>query len=245
MRREPLAAILTSDLSAHTRGRAVRQSEFERYLSSGCGWVPGNLALNPFGQIVEPNPFGSVGDLRLRPDVDTRSHLTTSEGDRLEVVLADIVNPDGSEWDCCPRTFLRNAIADFTAETGLSILSSFEHEFTLLDGEEGAMNRSFSLRSLMDREPLGSSVMAALEDAGLEPEMWLPEYADRQWEVTLAPTDALRAADRAILLRDIVHNVSTQLGHTATFSPVPTKDGGSTGVHVHLSLLDASGEPVA
>lgn len=245
MRREPLAAILTSDLSGQTRGRSVRGAELDKYLVNGCGWVPANLALNPFGAIVVPNPFGSVGDLRLKPDPSTLSQLSTIDSGATQVVLADIVNLDGSPWDCCPRTFLRDAIDELKAETGLSVLSSFEHEFMLLDQDPDAPNIAFSLKNLLDFEPLGSTIMAALHDAGLEPEMWLPEYAARQWEVTVAPTDALTAADRAILLREIVRNVANQLGHEASFSPIVERDGGGSGVHIHLSLLDGAGDPVA
>lgn len=244
MRREPLAAILTSDISAQVRGRAVRQSELDKYLVNGCGWVPANLALNPFGDIVTPNPFGSTGDLRLKPAPETLMQMSTPDSEPTKVVLADIVNLDGSPWDCCPRTFLRDAIADFKAETGLSVLSSFEHEFMLLDVDPDAPNIAFSLQNLLDFEPLGSTVMAALEDAGLEPEMWLPEYAARQWEVTVAPAEALVSADRAIMLREIVRNVATRLGHNASFSPIVEASGGGSGVHVHLSLLNEAGEPV-
>src|SRR5690606_10208964 len=71
-----------------------------------------------------------------------------------------------------------------------------------------------------------------------------PEYAARQWEVTVAPAEALVAADRAIMLREIVRNVATRLGHTASFSPIVEEGGGGSGVHVHLSLLNGAGQPV-
>ena len=242
--REPLAVILTSDLSAQVRGRAVTRHEFPSYLDKGCGWVPANLALHAFGSIAEPNPFGSVGDLRLKPDKETVAKVPTKDDSYLDVVLADLVNPDGSPWDCCPRTFLKDAIADLQSETGLTVSSSFEHEFMLIGEPESAISLPFSLWNLITYEPLGSSVLAALEDAGLEPEMWLPEYSPHQWEVTLSPAGALVAADRAILLREIVRSVAARLGHHASFSPILEASGGGNGVHVHLSLWDATGEPV-
>lgn len=244
MRKEPLAVMVTSDLSGQCRGRSVRLAEIDKYLQNGSGWVPANLAISPFGKIIEPNRFGSVGDLRLRPDVRSRAEISTGGGEATTVFLSDIVNPDGSPWDGCLRTFLRDSIDKLKMETGLSVVASFEHEFILLDTDVVTTNLPFSLKDLLEREPLGSSVLAALDDAGLEPEMWLPEYSPRQWEVTVAPSDALTAADRAVLLREIVRNTAFQLGHTASFSPIAGEGGGGSGVHVHLSLIDEEGEPV-
>ncbi len=241
----PIAAILTADLAGQVRGRAFPADEIDDYLRSGSGWVPANLALDPFGRIITPNPFGAVGDIRIIPDPATRTPIrNTSSAEPVQVFLGDLVNPDGSAWDCCPRSFLRAAIEDFTAATGLRIVSSFEHEFMLLEEDRVPGRKPFSLQSLLTYEPLGSQVLEALRAAGLEPEMWLPEFGDRQWEVTIAPAEALVAADRAILLREIVRNVVREAGYSATFSPIVEANGGGNGVHIHLSLIDASGAPV-
>ncbi|RGE23114.1 glutamine synthetase [Leucobacter sp. wl10] len=239
MRKEPLSIILTSDLAAKARGRAFPQQDFQKYLNTGCGWVPANLAIDAFGSIVTPNPFGSVGDLRLMPDVSSIASLALNDsGEQTTMVLADIHTPDGKPWDCDPRTFLKQAIADLKQETGLSVVSSFEHEFMLLVNDERPVNTPFSLESYLEEEELGGRLIAALDDAGLEPEMWLPEFGRNQFEVTVAPSPALVAADRAVYLREITRHVASSVGKRITFSPIIEENGGGNGVHIHVSLRD-------
>lgn len=247
-----LAFVATADLVAMCRGRAFRAEELEHRARSGTGWVPANLALTPFGSIVEPNVFGPVGDLRLLPDLSTLTVLPAS-GSRppLHLVLADQTETDGTPWACCPRTFCRQAGEALHQATGLTVHAAFEHEFVLLPGDgDGTAPATrpapgpFSLGSHRDAEPLASAIMAALDAAGLEPETWLPEYGSRQYEVTLRPAGALVAADRALLLREIVRDVACAMGRRVTFAPVPQPGGVGNGVHVHLSLVDGRGDPV-
>jgi glutamine synthetase len=243
MTADELALIATADLAAVCRGRAMAVGDLNDRLDTGCGWVPANLALTPFGGIVEDNVFGSVGDLRLIPDKGTRARIDGVPGrPPLTVLLADVTHTDGSPWDCCPRTFLRRALDDLASETGLRVLSAFEHEFTILDPERPP-DPPFSLQALRRREPLGTELMGVLAEAGLEPEMWLPEYGPHQFEVTLEPADALAAADRAILFREIVRDLAHAHGLRATFAPLVDPDGVGNGVHVHLSLRDDRGSP--
>lgn len=242
MRKEPLGIILTADLAAKARGRAFPQQDFQKYLNTGCGWVPANLAIDAFGGIVTPNPFGSVGDLRLMPDMSSIATLAlNSAGEQTTMVLADIHTPDGEAWENDPRSFLKRAIADFERETGLSVVSSFEHEFMLRDDTDSPVNTPFSLESYLNEEELGGRLVAALQDAGLEPEMWLPEFGRNQFEVTVRPAPALVAADRAIYLREITRHVANSVGRRITFAPIVETDGGGNGVHVHLSLQDRDG----
>jgi glutamine synthetase len=61
--------------------------------------------------------------------------------------------------------------------------------------------------------------------------------------VTLAPADGLTAADRAVLVREIVRDLVDALGQHASFAPLVDPDCSGNGVHVHLSLRDADGVP--
>lgn len=238
-----LGLIATNDLAAITRGRAMQVARLEQSLDAGCGWVPANLGIGPFGHIVETGEvFGSTGDLRLIPDPATRTEFVGHPGHPpLTVMLANTTHTDGSPWPSCPRTFLREAIRDLKAETGLQAWASFEHEFFLRS--DAAPSAAFSIARLLEGEPFGSSLIAAVDRAGFEPENWLPEYGAHQWEIVLAAAGALEAADRAILLRDLVRYVAKAHGREATFVPLLDPGDSGSGVHLHLSLRTDNGVP--
>ncbi|GAA2907837.1 glutamine synthetase [Streptosporangium fragile] len=236
----PTVFVATCDLAAQLRGRAVPASREEAVLRSGTGWVPADLAITCFGPIAE-NVFGSAGDLRLMPDPATRVDVPADEdvpGTR--IYLADQTLPDGTPWECCPRTFLAAAVAELQAELGVTAVASFEHEFTLAGLPS---TPPFSFARYRTAEPFGSDLVTLLQDAGLAPETWLPEYGDAQHEITLSPAEARTAADRAVLLRELVRDLARRRGLRAGFAPLPDPSGSGSGVHIHLSFRDAAGRP--
>ena len=245
MRGEELVGFLHCDLSGLNRGRSVPASELESRLEAGVGWVPADQALTPFGPIAEPNPWGSIGDLRLLPDTATEARVDLwDEVSPLHFFLCDAANTDESPWDSCPRTFLKDALARLERETGLRLVASFEQEFVLLGPTlETAPGFSFEAQRLV--EPFGPLVMAALGQAGIEPETFLPEYGEGQFEIPCAPAGGLVAADRAAATREVVREVARRLGHRASFAPMTDPEGVGNGVHVHMSLLDQEGLPVS
>jgi glutamine synthetase len=244
VRGEDLVGFLHCDLSGLNRGRSVPASEVEGRMGSGVGWVPADQALTPFGPIAEPNPFGSLGDLRLLPDSSTETRVDLwDDVSPLHFFLCDAANTDGSPWDSCPRTLLKNALARLEGETGLRLVASFEQEFLLRspDFDPGA---GFSYEAQRLVEPFGPLAMAALRQAGLEPEVFLPEYGLGQFEIPCAPADGLAAADRAAAFREVIREVARRLGYRASFAPMVDPGGVGNGVHVHMSLVDPDGTPV-
>jgi glutamine synthetase len=237
---EELVALVCCDLGAIVRGRSVSAGELERHLEAGVGWVPANLALTPLGSLAEPNPFGSVGDLRLLPDPETRMRV---EGDgvhsALELLLCDIVGLDGSPWECCPRGFLRRTLAELESRLGARVLASFEHEFQLLETAPPAL--AFSLEAQRRSEPFAAKVMAALTQAGVEPERFFPEYAPHQFEIPLAPALGIDSADRSVVFREVVRELARRHGLRASFVPLLDPEQAGNGVHIHLNLIDGDG----
>jgi glutamine synthetase len=207
--------------------------------------VPANLALTPFGEIGE-NPFGPLGDLRLMPDADDQGFRLTGCRDGepdLRAFLCDIVETDGRPWGGCGRGFLKRALADLRQEAGLTVKAAFEHEF-MLQGIPLPANQGFTLIDFRGAQNFIGALQEALEQAGVEPEMLLREYGPNQFEVTVHPAIGLKAADRAVALRDIARDVARQYGGWASFSPILDPTAVGNGVHLHFSLLGADGNAI-
>jgi glutamine synthetase len=236
-----LVMLACCDLGGVVRGRSLPAAELGEHLQAGVGWVPANHALTPLGSLAEPNPFGPTGDLRLRPDPDTHTRL---DGDgaasAFELVLCDIVHTDGAPWECCPRTFLRAALEDLSAELGVTLRASFEHEFQLLAPYAPAL--PFSLEAQRLAEPFASRVMGALGDVGAQPERFMPEFGEHQYEIPVTPAVGVAAADRSVTLKEVVREIARRCGTRASFAPLASPDGPGNGAHIHFSLVDSAGE---
>jgi len=240
---EPLVTFVTTDYAGITRGRSMAASAYAPGLRKTLGWVPANMSLTPFDLIADPNPWGSSGDLRLLPDDDARfTFAVEGSASPLDIIMSDIVELDGTPWVCCPRNFLKQALADLRRETGLTVLASFEHEFQMLD-MTWPPAPAFSLQAQRRADPFGPALMAALRDAGVAPEVFIPEYGKDQFEITLAPADAVASADRAVVLREAVRELSRNRGWHCSFAPKTAVDGVGNGVHIHFSFCDERGTP--
>jgi glutamine synthetase len=236
------AFVATCDLVGHVTGRSVPAERHDALLESGLGWLPADLAMTTFGEIIPGTPFTSRGDLRLVPDAASGVEVPADgEHPALRLYLGDLRALDGEPWHCCPRTFLRRTLEDLHRQTGLRVVASFEHEF-VLHGLPASL--PLSLRRHRDAEPFGHDLVRLLTACGMEPETWLPEYGAQQFEITLAPSDGLVAADRAVLLRELVRDLALRRGLSASFAPLQDEAGTGSGVHVHLSFVDEHGRPV-
>lgn len=239
---EELVSLVTCDLAGLVRGRSVPLADLDRRLEIGVGWVPANQSICAFGDLAEPNPWGSAGDVRLLPDRDTRVRLDRWPGIApLHLVLCDITEVDGRDWAACGRTLLRRALERLQRHAGVRVNASFEHELVL--ESPGPAAPAFSLEAQRLAEPFGSQVMAALRDAGVEPELFLPEYGDRQFEIPVAPAEGVAAADRSVVMKEVVREVARRLGRRVSFAPLHDADGVGTGAHIHISLVDDAGRP--
>jgi glutamine synthetase len=242
MQREDLIFVGTCDLAGHLRGKAFPAADLEGRLRKGMGYTGGNIMMSAFGPIYD-NPFGTIGDLVLLPDPSTKVDVDFPGFAAERFYLADIRTPEGGAWSCCPRHFLSRAVEDLRRETGLQIFAAFEQEF-VYTGVDDRRGTTYGFDSYRHQGLFGEILVAAIRRAGITPDSFLPEYGPGQYEVTVAPTAGVRAADEAVIVRELVKGVAFRLGYRALLSPVVTLDTVGNGTHIHFSLCDADGRPI-
>lgn len=238
-----LIMICISDVAGQMRGKAIPRSAWEARKDTGVGWTPTNVLQTSFGPIA-PSPWGALGDLYIRPDVSTMIDLQMDEaGVDESFVIGDVMTLEGERWDCCLRGQLQSALERLESRHGVRVKAAFEHEF-LYSGVEAQPGLGYSLRTFRRLGAFPNHVMAVLQAAGLDIDTFMPEFGPGQCEVTIGPKPALRAADEAAILRDLVRATARGQGARASFAPIVDPDGVGNGVHVHFSLETLDGTPL-
>ncbi|MEO0427265.1 MAG: glutamine synthetase family protein [Pseudomonadota bacterium] len=236
----PLIFAATCDLSGKVRGKAFPAADLERRLIRGVGWTPTNVQINCFDGIGE-SPFGALGDLLLIPDPATEVRATF-ETQTEHFMLGDIVSLDGEPWALCTRAILKRALARLEAVAGVQLLAAFEHEFQL-KAESPLAGEGYGRAGFEAGRKLCENLMHQLAEAGLSPDSIMKEYAPNQFEVVIGPELGVRAADAAVILRELTRATARHLGEAATFTPIRNPTGVGNGVHIHMSFVGADGEP--
>lgn len=242
MIREEIVMVCAPDISGQVRGKSFPLADLETRARRGIGWVPTNVQITTFNSIAD-SPYGSLGDLLMVPDLETEVRVDFGDGSPQEhFFLGRIQTTEGEPWECCLRGRLLEALEGLRAATGLKLKSAFELELQFLDEAPG-YGPGFSLGGLRHKKLFGEVFLAALRQAGVEPDSFLREWGDRQYEVTMHPQLGIAAADHALLIRELARATAERLGDPVTFTPIRDVNGAGNGVHIHMSLVDGEGRP--
>jgi len=242
MEREQIVFVGTTDLSGHFRGKSFPATDLTARLERGVGLAPTNIFMSAFGPI-QVTTFGTRGEVILVPDPTTRVFVPFEGSTTEYFFIGDIRTLDGRPWEFCTRQLLRRALERLRHECGLKLLASFEQEFTY-NGVPLHPRQPYELDGYRRQGLFGEALLAAMRQAGVIPDSFLREYGPQQFEVTSAPAIGLRAADDAVVTRELARAVAFRLGHSVSFAPIPEPDGTGNGTHIHFSFLDHDGRPV-
>src|SRR5919197_1555175 len=213
-------------------------------LEAGIGLTVAMQSFTMLDRLVPEGTFGPVGEIRLVPDLDTFAVLPYApKSGRL---LVDMVQLDRTPWPVCPRTFLKQMMAR-ARERGLQMVAAFENEFYLArvdnEGRFIPFDRSNCFSSIGMDAPgtIIIDIVEALEKQGIAVQQYYPELGPGQQEISVQHTEALRAADQQVVVRETVRGVAGNHGVYASFAPKPFPDQAGSGCHIHFSLWDTAG----
>jgi glutamine synthetase len=177
---------------------------------------------------------GPAGDLRLYPDLDRITALAAQPG--WAWVPVDRLTQEGQPYPCCQRTFARTAVEQARG-LGLELRAAFEVEWFVgsRDATPACSGPAYGMTRVIELSGYVDDLLAALDAQEVPVEQFHPEYAPGQLELSVAATDPVTAADRAVLVRQTIRAVSQSYGYQVSFAPVVVAGVVGNGGHLHVS----------
>ncbi|HEY4944260.1 MAG TPA: glutamine synthetase family protein [Rhizomicrobium sp.] len=251
------------DISGTMRGKRLPIADAPRLFETGMQLPRSVYLMDVKGEMV--NPFGrGFGD--GDPDgtawpVPGSISRVWGEGPPRLQMLTTMRDEDGAPTAGEPRAALEHVLERF-AELRLTPVVALELEFYLIDRtrdaggaplpplnpRNGTRERDNAVYSIDDLDRY-RAFHAALNEAAKVQNVPLgaasSEYAPGQFEINLHhQADARRAADHAVFLKQIVRCAARTAGFDATFMAKPYPHRIGSGLHIHASILDASGRNI-
>jgi glutamine synthetase len=234
---------LGNDLIA--RAMATHVDFLEDSMKFGIGITRGMQSFNALDALIPDGRFGAESsEFRIVPDLDTFACAPYSVG--LARFIGELWEPDLTPSDTDARYYLRRIIEE-AKKAGFSPMASCEIEFYILRregekvlpyiAEKFGTSHGYDLINEFMQE-----CVDCLSKMGVRLERLKKEYGHSQVEPTLRYTNALKAADDAVTLRDVVKAVAAKHGLFATMMPKPLPGMAGNGNHLHMSLFDIKGE---
>ncbi len=131
-----LVRFLYVDHGGIVRGKSSSLAKLPDRLMTGIGHTLAMMAMSMMDTLQPVDGMGPVGEVRLVPDPS--SYVTLPYAPGAGAMLADLVQPDGTPWDGCARTFLKQAVAALAAE-GYGLSAAFARASPARGGQPGAV----------------------------------------------------------------------------------------------------------
>ena len=252
--------IFLTDACGVNRGKNIRTSELLQIYRTGR-YMPGSLlGLDITGEDVEETDLVWVqGDAdRICYPVPGSLCRVPWRSEPTAQTLLTMYDLDGAPNHADPRHALARVVKRFT-DMGQTPVCAVELEFYLLDRHPGPDGRprpaaapgtehrarhiqAYGTMELGEMAPIFVDIHAAAKAQGLPAETVIHEYSPGQFEITLHHrSDALRAADEAVMFKRLIKAVAEHHGMLACFMAKPFAGRAGSGMHVHVSLADDKG----
>jgi glutamine synthetase len=253
--------LLLPDINGILRGVRAPRADMAGLFETGVYMSASTMLLDSRGKLPEGLSIGLTDgdpDYPCLPVPGTLSPVPWTERPQGQCLLqmhADRSTP----YYYDSRRVLQRVLNRFH-ESGLTPVLALELEFYLLSDREGQRlgprkmripgsrfeqdtPHLHSLDELHDLDSFLADVEKCCACQDIPVGTTMSEGSPGQYEINLHHVaDAERACDHAMLLRRLVRGVARRHGMAATFMAQPFGQLDGSGMHVHLSLQDASGQ---
>ena len=232
------------DVAGKQKNIAIMPQELRRAFSQGISFDAS--AVTGFGGVEESDLFlfpipSTLTDLPWRP----------SRG-KVVRMFCHICYPDGRPFPMDCRLLLENAVRE-AKQAGLAVQIGAEFEFYLFktDADGNPTSQPFDHATYMDVAPedkgenVRREIVLTLESMGISPESSHHEEGPGQNEIDFRYSDAMTAADNALIFASVVKAVAVSNGLYADFSPKPIPEAAGNGLHINISVRHDNGEHVS
>ena len=255
--------LLLPDTNGLLRGKRMTRQALEKVYVDGVCLPMSLIATDITGNTVEETGLGyDIGDEdRLcRPIPGTLRPVPWSPRPMAQLLLA-MEDDAGGLFEVAPRAVLQRVLSRYAA-LGLTPVVAVELEFYLFDAVPDAQGRPqtprdplsglrsdstqvYYLQDLDEQRGFIDAVAAACQAQDIPADTAVAEYAPGQYEINLRHrADAVAACDDAIFLKRTIKAIAQQQARLASFMAKPFAGQAGSGLHLHVSLLDAQGRNV-
>jgi glutamine synthetase len=232
------------DIYGAAKGKYIPLTHLEDILGAGAGFAGPSIWGTGLPRTGARAEFYGQGDL------STLQALPWMPG-YARIVCNGVV--DGKPFDGCSRRLLLKQISRLQAR-GWTLNVGIEPEFFLVNKDENGRpipcakddqdKPSYDLKALARVRDVLRRMETGLTACGFDVFQIDHEDASGQYELNYHYSDALKAADRFILFKMAADYIAEEAGLTFTLMPKPFADRPGSGLHLHLSLTDTSGNAV-
>jgi glutamine synthetase len=222
----------------------------------GCNYLLAlDMEMEPVPGYEMANWEKGYGDFGIAPDMTTLRRIPWL--DRTAMVLADVVEHDGSPVVASPRQILI-AVYEKAREMGFTPYAASELEFYLYkESYAEAWEKGYNdltptipyildyhiLATTMDEQYLGA-IRRGMQGAGIPVEFSKGEAWYGQHEVNFRYADAVTSADRHTIYKNGVKEIAFLNDISASFIAKPSEKDIGSSCHIHQSLVDDDGKSV-
>ena len=251
--------LLITDLPGVFRCKRIRGRDFDKIFSDGFCLPGGTVLLNTLGDTIPGMAWsGDDGDPDVLARVVSGSLAPVPWAAKPTAqALYRFYLRNGEPFFADPRAVLECAMRPLQ-KMKLNIVMAAELEFYLLDGKTDRPTPKTSLvpgigrpqpgpqvyhpDDLWDIENFLNDLNEVCAAQNIPAGTTTSEFAPGQFEINLNHVgDPVLACDHAVLLKRAIKAVARRHGFVACFMAKPFEEDAGSGLHVHMSLVDANG----